>query len=461
MKKLYSILLTLGALPAFAGNVTYLALGDSISFGYNPNIVPPPVSQYIGYPQIVAADLHLPAGAEINASCPGQTSASFLNYLTPDNGCQAFISTIGLHTSYAGSQAAFAAQELLTNPINLVTLSIGGDDLLLLQQQCSPPGFTAASFQACVQANLPGVLSAYAENLTHILAEIRSVYKGKLVLVLYSAPNTDPLFTFVVEQLNSVMELVSSNFGATIGDGFTAFQIASALFGGDPCKAGLLVPLKTGGCDVHPTVYGQGLLALTVLQPHSPVLTSGSSCNGAYAGTFNGNVTVSNLQVCILVGGGVTGNIDLDGGVLAMNTVTIGGNVQAEGAATLSIGPATVIDGNLQIQNLPSWTPPSQVCGASVKGNFQFQNNGNPIAIGSAPSCPGNMIGGNLQVHNNSGATAIFGNTVGGNLQDLNNTGPSQVFGNTVQKNLQCQNDSAITGGGNLAAQKQGQCSAF
>jgi hypothetical protein len=53
------------------------------------------------------------------------------------------------------------------------------------------------------------------------------------------------------------------------------------------------------------------------------------------------------------------------------------------------------------------------------------------------------------------------GNTVSGNLQDQDNTGPSQVFNNSIGKNLLCQGNSSITGGGNSAKSKQGQCSAF
>jgi lysophospholipase L1-like esterase len=461
------LVLSLIAAPAFAGTTTYLALGDSISFGYSPNVVPPPVSQYVGYPEIVAALLNpFQSGTEVNASCPGQTSQSFL-IGGPDNNCDGpmgFKAAIGLHTNYPGTQAMFALTELASNPnINLVTLSIGGDDLLLLQQYCvanSPP----ADFESCVTANIPSALSAYATNLGTILGEIRSVYSGNLVLVLYSAPNTNPLFIEAVSALNNVMEEVGAHFGVKIADGFTAFQIASAPHGGDPCKAGLLVPLTTGGCDVHPTFAGQDLLAATVLQALSlPALTSGNNCNGTYYGAFHGNLNVSNDQTCILVGGGVTGNITQNGGSLGIGNVTIGGNVQVNGGGAFSVGPAAVINGNLQIQNDPAGMASSQVCGSTVKGDLQFQNNGSPMVIGwAAPWCAGDVIGGNLEVHNNTASIAILNNTVGGNVQVQNNTASTQVFNNIVRQNLQCQSNSpATTGGGNTAAQKQGQCSAF
>jgi len=50
---------------------------------------------------------------------------------------------------------------------------------------------------------------------------------------------------------------------------------------------------------------------------------------------------------------------------------------------------------------------------------------------------------------------------VTGILQDQNNTAPTQVFNNSVGSILQCQNDTSITGGGNTARLKQGQCATF
>jgi hypothetical protein len=57
--------------------------------------------------------------------------------------------------------------------------------------------------------------------------------------------------------------------------------------------------------------------------------------------------------------------------------------------------------------------------------------------------------------------TVAYGNSVAGNLQDQNNMQPTQVFRNAVGGNLLCHNDSSITGGGNTAKSKLGQCAAF
>ena len=84
---------------------------------------------------------------EVNASCPGETSGSFLdvNVLGGDYGCNSphfqppaptippFKTSIGLHTNYTGAQMDFAVKQLAANKhINLVTLSIGANDGLMV-----------------------------------------------------------------------------------------------------------------------------------------------------------------------------------------------------------------------------------------------------------------------------------------------------------------------------------------
>lgn len=195
-----------------------------------------------------------------------------------------------------------------------------------------------------------------------------------------------------------------------------------------------------------------------------PVLTSGNQCNGTYTGPFNGNLTVTNGQTCVLVGGEYAGNVSLNGGKLSISNAVIDGNVQVQGGGTFTIGPDAAIDGNLEVQNLGFGVTPSQVCGTFVAGNLEFQNIGAPVQIGSASLwCAGNVIGGNLeaQVSTGVGSIAIVNNIVGGNLLDLNNAAPTQVVDNQVTQDLQCQNNVSITGSGNSAGQKKGQCKAL
>lgn len=286
-------ILALAAAPIFAANsnnYTYLALGDSVPFGMNVTLVPPysnqtpTPSEFVGYPETVAALENLNTSQkEVNASCPGETSGSFLNINSPDNGCnsphlqppfppvQPFKTTYGLHTPYTNAQMDYALAQFAANRhINLVTLSIGANDVLLVLPQ----------LEACVadpncnpQTVLGPVLGTYASNLGQILTRIRAVYQGQLILMTYYSPA--PALDSVTQALNGAMLQVATQLNAqagfppiTIADGYTAFKVASAAFGGDACQAGLLIKLPAGAptpCDVHPSPLGRDVLAGTVV----------------------------------------------------------------------------------------------------------------------------------------------------------------------------------------------------
>jgi hypothetical protein len=194
-----------------------------------------------------------------------------------------------------------------------------------------------------------------------------------------------------------------------------------------------------------------------------PLLEKSAACNGTFTGHFSGSIDVLAGQSCTFIDGSITGNVQVNGGDLVLYGDVIGGSVQIDGGHTFSIGPSTVIDGNLVIESTPTGKLPNEVCGSTVEGNLQVLGNGTPVDVGSAtPSlCAGNHVLGNLDVESNSAATAVYGNTVGGNLVDENNRGSTKVFSNKVLDSLECQNNTSITGGGNVAGQKLGQCSGF
>ena len=270
----------------------YLALGDSVPFGMNVTLLPPysqqppTPSEFSGYPDVVAATEHM---SQINASCPGETSGSFLNVSVMDNGCNdphivppavsdlmpviipPFKTTYGLHTSYTGAQMDFANLQLKSNKnIKLVTLSIGANDVLLILPQLEACG----SNGTCAQKALSDALETYATNLELILTTIRSEYQGALVLMTYYSP--DPSLNSVTQALNSTMTQVAAQLSAQpgfaairIADGYTAFQLGSVFTNHNACQAGLLIKLPPSPydllpCDVHPSPIGRDLLAATV-----------------------------------------------------------------------------------------------------------------------------------------------------------------------------------------------------
>jgi len=244
---------------------TYLALGDSVPFGYNPLLVAPGVNPrvFVGYPQL-AAHLFARKLTVFNASCPGETSTSLLSGTRPDNGCQDYRQFIGaLHVAYSGSQLKYAETFLAAHPrTTLVSLMVGANDLFLLQDNCVAT-VPSAQVDACIVAGLPSLLRTLKANLTTIYRGLRNTgFKGEFVAVTYYSTNyADPFVTAAIGAVDTVLAGVTKSFGGDVANGFVAFGIKAAPFGGNTCRAGLLIHLTATTCDVHPSRTGATLLA--------------------------------------------------------------------------------------------------------------------------------------------------------------------------------------------------------
>lgn len=259
--------LALLAVPASASDdheSSYLALGDSYAFAYSPAVslagrMNP--GNFPGYTDTVASALDLNLA---NAACPGETSGSMISGTLPDNGCQAWRSHWPLHVSYTGSQLAFAVKFLRRHHhVDLVTLQIGGNDLLILVRQCT-------GNVSCIINGLPAVEAQIAANLNTIYGAIRHQghYHGVIVAVPYFAFNyNDPGGVAVTSSLDGVIAVVARAHNAQVADVFGAFRTASAP-SGIPCFAGLQVPTPTNPtspCDIHPSAAGHAVMAKAVL----------------------------------------------------------------------------------------------------------------------------------------------------------------------------------------------------
>jgi lysophospholipase L1-like esterase len=250
-----------------ARNGTYLALGDSVAFGYvPPNAVPPPnyldPHSLVGYPELLAQQLDEHVA---NASCPGETSTSMLVAGAPSNGCEnspgspvGYRTLFPLHVGYEGTQMQYAVHYLEAHQhTRLVTIDIGANDAFLCQETTA---------DQCA-SEIPGVLSQLAANLTTIFHDLRDVagYQGPVVaLTYYSLSYSDPAQIQSAELLNSVIAGVTAAHGGIVADGFGAFQGPSLAHNGDPCAAGLLIKLPDGTCNIHPSQAGHELLAAAI-----------------------------------------------------------------------------------------------------------------------------------------------------------------------------------------------------
>ena len=255
----------------------YLALGDSVAFGYNPVAAADPVAQkkissFVGYPELIG----LAGIRETNASCEGETSGSFIDVRSPDNGCQAWKAAgDAMHTTYAGASEsqlqlalAYLAQHRDTKT---VSVGIGANDLLLLQNECTAEHASdPQNIPGCIAAGAPATIGAAAQNLGTILGAIRqSGYMGQLVVVTYyeeEYSNASDLNFQAIYGLDEALVQVAQipAFDASVALAFTAFGALANLQGGDSCAAGLLYKLADGTCDKHPSRVGQAVLAATI-----------------------------------------------------------------------------------------------------------------------------------------------------------------------------------------------------
>lgn len=251
-----------------AENGTYLALGDSVAFGYvPPQAVPGPnyldPHSFVGYPEFLAQRLHQRV---FNASCPGETAASMLFSGAQSNGCENSVgSSTGyrtlypLHVQYQGTQTQYALDYLAAHMhTQLITIDIGANDAFVCQEttadRCGSP------------TELGALAAGIGANLFTIIGELRGTgYSGPIVVLTYYSLNyADQAQVAGTLFLDSVITAATRAAGGTVADGFTAFAVPSAAHDGNPCAAGLLIRLPDGTCNIHPSAAGQQVLAAAI-----------------------------------------------------------------------------------------------------------------------------------------------------------------------------------------------------
>lgn len=256
-------------LPVVPGS-QYLALGDSVTFGYMESAVTPTpnyndAASFLGYPEQLAAALHLRVA---NAACPGETSSSLINANGPSLACENtptgssahYRFNFPLHVKYAGSQLAYALSYLHSHHnVRLVSLMIGANDFFRCEETTKDACASASefsAFKATLTKNVHTILSAIRN---------RAHYRGQIVLVNYYSLNYNSATGNAQSQAgNAAEDAGGKSFHVEIADGYGAFEAASAHSGEDPCTAGLLTQLGGGKCGIHPSYAGQVLLAHAV-----------------------------------------------------------------------------------------------------------------------------------------------------------------------------------------------------
>ncbi len=146
----------------------YLALGDSLAQGVQPDAAGTSVETTQGYPDLVYAALHRdhPGLRLVRLGCPGETTDTMMH---------------GGICSYSGGSQLAAADAFLRahrGRVFLVTLDIGANDA----QSCgSQPSLTKLA--TCV-----AVATQTAAHLTTILASLRAATSARIVGMSYYLP---------------------------------------------------------------------------------------------------------------------------------------------------------------------------------------------------------------------------------------------------------------------------------
>jgi lysophospholipase L1-like esterase len=243
----------------------YLALGDSLAFGYSQakfNSLYPeenPADYDTGYVDDfghVLALLHRNLQI-VNDGCPGETTESFIH------GPCAYQLAFPLHHSYSGSQLSDALAYLGAHPgsVDPITIDIGANDTLGLLDSCNEE-------QACILAGLPGLLEHLAGNMGLILSRLRAAapWAQIIVLGLYNPfGSTIPGGNQLTEVINGTMATVAASVRARFADPLPYFNPPGPLEQPTIC---LLTNMCTPLVDIHPTDLGYKVLAGVILQQY-------------------------------------------------------------------------------------------------------------------------------------------------------------------------------------------------
>jgi hypothetical protein len=173
------------------------------------------------------------------------------------------------------------------------------------------------------------------------------------------------------------------------------------------------------------------IAAALVLGAALPAAAEETRCTGRIGAVALDNIFVPDGASCVLNKTRANGNIVVGtGATLLATSVSINGNLQAEGAADVAVNGRSTFGGSVQLVQGGS----ASISQARINGDILFDDNVGPLLA--------------------------HANVLGGNLQAFQNTGGVTLTNNRMKGNLQCkENEPAPTGGGNRAASKEDQCS--
>jgi lysophospholipase L1-like esterase len=209
----------------------YLALGDSLSQGVQPNSAGASVETRYGYADLLHSALRRqhPGLRLVKLGCPGETTATMISG--------------GMCRYRAGSQLAAAVGFLAAHRgrVALITIDIGAND----PDSClTQPAVSRLA--ACVGRAIPRATA----NLTKILTRLRAAYpNGRIIAMNYYLPALAQwrnglagqalarLVALAAQGYNNLLTRIYQTFGVRVADVFGAFHTTD--FGGQVPVPGL------------------------------------------------------------------------------------------------------------------------------------------------------------------------------------------------------------------------------
>jgi lysophospholipase L1-like esterase len=240
----------------------YLALGDSIAYGFQPakqDAGLPPSGFRTGYVDLFASRLRAlaPGIKVVNYSCPGEQAKTFIAGECPwvNDGRR-------LHDAYTGSQLAAAVAFLRAHPgqVSPITLTLWGNDLF---------GDFAPACKGdllCIKSHASAGLARFGSRLGTIVGRLRAA-APKAEIILSGAWNldvehlaqTDPLF----RSIDATIARVAVAEKARVAKMYPVFGPIR-----NPARAKARICKLTFICskgDLHPTDAGYRAMAAAFL----------------------------------------------------------------------------------------------------------------------------------------------------------------------------------------------------
>jgi lysophospholipase L1-like esterase len=249
---------------------TYLALGDSLAFGYsqakfNELFPAEPASAYdTGYVDDFGHALRIfqPGVQTVNDGCPGETTDSFI-----DGPC-AYGLAFPLHHAYSGGPFSSQLSDALSvlgaspNAVTPITIDIGANDALgVIEGTCKLEA-------KCVEEHAPALFAHVVGNLGAILSQLRGAapHAKLIVLGLYNPfGETIPGADALTAKLNELEASVASSVGARFADPLPVFNPPGKR---EQARLCTLTNICTSLKDIHPTDLGYAVLGGLVFRQY-------------------------------------------------------------------------------------------------------------------------------------------------------------------------------------------------